>query len=71
MRHLVTALIFIAAAALAQAKQDGDVRPTVRPNDPPKSSVATPDRSVIPKGTRDKARGKTVETIIPDICTGC
>jgi hypothetical protein len=71
MRQLVTALIFVAATALAQAKQDGEYRPTARPNDPPKSSVATPGRSVIPKGARDKARGKTVETIIPDICTGC
>jgi hypothetical protein len=69
MRHLVTVLVFLLAPALEQAKQHGPVRP--RPKEPPKSSVTTPDRLLLPHGARHKARGKTGETIIPDICTGC
>jgi len=70
MRQLVAILIFAMATA-AQAKQDRDARSTARPKDPPKASATTPDRLLRPQGARDKARGKTVETIIPDICTGC
>lgn len=69
MRHLVTALIFFAAAALAQAKEAG--RPAPPPKHQPKSSVITPDKLLLPQGARDNARGKAVETIIPDICKGC
>jgi hypothetical protein len=71
MRQLATVFIFIIATSVAQAKHDGDVRPTSRPKDPPKSSITTPDRLLWPQDARGKARGKTVETIIPDICTGC
>ena len=70
MRQLVAILIF-AMATVAQAKQDGDARPTGRPKDPPKATATTPDRLLWPQDARDRARGKTVETIIPDICTGC
>lgn len=66
-RQLVAILIFAMAATVAQAKQDGDARPTGRSKDPPRASVTTPG----PQDVRNKARGKTVETIIPDICTGC
>ena len=71
MRQLVTILIFAMAATVAQAKEDGDARPTARSKDPPKASVTTPDRLLRPQDARGKARGKTVETVIPDICTGC
>jgi hypothetical protein len=71
MRHLVTVLIFVMTTALTQAKEVGEARPTAPPKDPPKWSVTTPDKLLLPQGARDKARGKTVETIIPDICTGC
>lgn len=71
MRQLVAILIFAMAATVAQAKQDGDARPTGRSKDPHRASVTTPDRLLWPQDVRNKARGKTVETIIPDICTGC
>jgi hypothetical protein len=72
MRHLVAVLMIALATAAAQGKQAGEVRPTAAPKDPPKSSLTTPDRLIWPQGgARDKARGKTVDTIIPDICTGC
>jgi hypothetical protein len=70
MRHLMTVSTFAMAAALTQAKEAGEIRPAAPPKDPPKSSVTTPDKLLLPQGARDKARGKTVETIIPDICTG-
>jgi hypothetical protein len=70
MRQLVAILIF-AMATVAQAKQDGDARSAGRPKDSPKATVTTPDRLLWPKDARGKARGKTVETVIPDICTGC
>jgi hypothetical protein len=72
MRHLVAVVIIAMATAAAQAKQARDVRPTAALKESPKSSVTTPDRLLWPQGgARDKARGKTVEIIIPDICTGC
>jgi len=71
MRSLVTVLILVMATALAQAKQAGDGRPTARPKDPPKSSITTSDQLQAPRGARSKSHGKTVETIIPDICSGC
>jgi len=71
MRQLVIFLIFAMATTVVQAKQDGDARPTVRPKDPPKASATPPDRLLWPRDARDKARGKSVETIIPDICNGC
>ena len=70
MRQLVAILLF-AMATVAQAKQDGDARSAGRPKDSPKATVTTPDRLLWPKDARGKARGKTVETVIPDICTGC
>jgi hypothetical protein len=71
MRHLATVLIFVVTTALTQAKEAGEVRPTPPPKDSPKESVTTPDKLLLPQGPRDKTRGKTVETIIPDICKGC
>jgi hypothetical protein len=71
MRQLIIILIFAMAATVAQAKQEGDARPTARSKDPPKASVATPDRILRSQDARGKARGKTVETVIPAICTGC
>lgn len=58
MRQLVAILIFVVAATVAQAKQNGDARSTVRAKDPPKASVTTPDRLLRPQD----ARGKTVES---------
>jgi len=75
MRYLGTVLILVIAPDLAHAKQVGETQATARsrdpPRDPPKSSITTPDRLLMPQGVRHKARGKTVETMIPDICTGC
>jgi hypothetical protein len=71
MRSLLTAVIFVATISVLQARQ-ADPRPHVPPKDPPRSSEAVPpDRLLVPQGTRGSSRGKTVETIIPDICTGC
>lgn len=70
MRQLVAILIF-AMVTVAQAKQDGDARSAGRPKDSSKATVTTPDRLLWPKDARDRPRGKTVETVIPDICTGC
>jgi hypothetical protein len=71
MRYLGTVLMLVMATALAHAKQVGETQSTARPRDPPKSSITTPDRLLMPQGVRHKARGKTLETMIPDICTGC
>jgi hypothetical protein len=71
MRQLMTVLIFIAGTSLTLAKEAAEVRPAAPPKDPPKSSVTTPDKLLLPKGVRAKAPGKSVETIIPDICKGC
>jgi hypothetical protein len=70
MRQLVAILLF-AMTTVAQAKQDGDARPTGRPKESPKATATAPNRLLWPQDARGKARGKTVETIIPDICTGC
>ena len=71
MRQLMTVLIFVAATALTQAKEAAKVRPATPPKDPPKSSVTPSDKLLLPDGARNKARGKSVETIIPDICKSC
>jgi hypothetical protein len=69
MRFLVAVVIFVLGFGTSQAGP-GRLDPQSG-LDPPKSSTTTPDRLLMPQGARDKTRGKTVETIIPDICTGC
>jgi hypothetical protein len=71
MRHLMMIFIFVMATGLTQAKEAGEARPASSPRDSPKSSATTPDKLLLPQDARDKARGKTVETVIPDICKGC
>ena len=71
MRHLLTVLILVIATALAQAREARESRSTTRAKNPPQSSLTSSDRPLTHQGARDKARGKTAETIIPDICRGC
>jgi hypothetical protein len=71
MRHLLTVLMLVIAMTVAQAREARESRPTTRPKDPPQSSLTTSDRPLMHQGARDKARGRTAETIIPDICRGC
>ena len=71
MRHLMTVLILVMATALAHAREARESRPTAQPKDPPQSSVTTSDRPLMHQGARDRTRGKSGETLIPDICRGC
>jgi hypothetical protein len=71
MRCLLAALMLVMATALAQAKQAGEDRSTVRPKDPPKPPITTRDGLPMPPDARHKGRGRSAETMIPDICTGC
>jgi hypothetical protein len=60
--------------AAAQAKQADTSPATARSRDsiqPSGESTVTPDWLVIRPNTRRKARGKPIEEMMPDICTGC
>jgi hypothetical protein len=53
--------------AAAQAKQ-ADSRDSIQPSG---ESTVTPDWPLIRPNTQRKARGKPIEEMMPDVCTGC